>query len=410
MATHPLCRAAGLSADDGRRPCRPPRAGPCRQDAGRRAAGPRALLRARPGRRDEAGDPRLAELGCETLLLTNAAGSLRLDMPPGAVMLVADHINFSGVNPLFGETGNSRFVDMTDAYDPALARPRWSPPGEDVFEGVYIWFSGPSFETPAEIRAARMLGADAVGMSTVPETILARHVGLRVAALSLMTNYAAGLTREQARPRADHGGGAARRRARCGGCCGASSKATLEPHAAAGDHPQEARRTGAVGRGDRLHRPRHHRQQPERGPGRGLRHGGVLPRHDHARAGGADPGPCAIRRHARLERPRPARPGHRQAFDRRRRRQGQPDAGADRGGLRRLRADDLRPRPRPYRRHARQAVVDLGLRRAARHGDLPPGRARGRLRHHRPDRRSRARPTGGSTACATSPRPSNRSR
>jgi purine nucleotide phosphorylase len=138
----------------------------------------------------------MADLGCETLLQTNAAGSLRLDMPPGAVMAVADHINFTGVNPLFGETGDSRFVDMVDAYDPAL-RAALIASGEEVFEGTYIWFSGPSFETPAEIRAARVLGADAVGMSTVPETILARHAGLRVAALSLMTNYAAGLTPEK---------------------------------------------------------------------------------------------------------------------------------------------------------------------------------------------------------------------
>ena len=138
----------------------------------------------------------VAKLGCETLLQTNAAGSLRLDMPPGAVMAVADHINFTGVNPLFGETGNSRFVDMVDAYDPAL-RAALVACGEDVFEGTYIWFSGPSFETPAEIRAARILGADAVGMSTVPETILARHAGLRVAALSLMTNYAAGFTKDK---------------------------------------------------------------------------------------------------------------------------------------------------------------------------------------------------------------------
>lgn len=135
----------------------------------------------------------LAELGCETLLQTNAAGSLRIDMPPGALMAVADHINFTGVNPLFGETGNSRFVDMVGAYDPVL-RAALVAAGEGVFEGTYVWFCGPSFETPAEIRAASILGADAVGMSTVPETILARHAGLRVAALSLMTNYAAGLT------------------------------------------------------------------------------------------------------------------------------------------------------------------------------------------------------------------------
>ena len=139
----------------------------------------------------------VARLGCETLLQTNAAGSLRLDMPPGSVMAIGDPIHFAGIHPLFGVgPGDSRFVDMVDAYDPVLR-------GElleaarvaDVVchEGVYIFFSGPSFETPAEIRAARVLGADAVGMSTAPETILARHAGLKVAALSLMTNYAAGL-------------------------------------------------------------------------------------------------------------------------------------------------------------------------------------------------------------------------
>ena len=138
----------------------------------------------------------LATLGCETLLLTNVAGSLRLDMPPGALMAITDHINFTGVNPLFGETGDSRFVDMVDAYDPRLVEQMLlvaRQAGIACHSGVYIWFSGPSFETPAEIRAARTLGADAVGMSTVPETVLARRAGLRVAGLSLMTNYAAGL-------------------------------------------------------------------------------------------------------------------------------------------------------------------------------------------------------------------------
>jgi purine nucleotide phosphorylase len=139
----------------------------------------------------------VAALGCETLLQTNAAGSLRLDMPPGSVMAIGDHINFTGVNPLFGAgTGDGRFVDMVDAYDPTL-RSKLLEAAKAVnlvcHEGVYVFFSGPSFETPAEIRAARVLGADAVGMSTAPETILARHAGLKVAALSLMTNYAAGL-------------------------------------------------------------------------------------------------------------------------------------------------------------------------------------------------------------------------
>ena len=142
----------------------------------------------------------LAQLGCETLLQTNAAGSLRLDMPPGSAMAITDHINFTGVNPLFGESGDGRFVDMVDAYDPRLVAQMLAVAKSAnilCHDGVYIWFSGPSFETPAEIRAARTLGADAVGMSTVPETILARRAGLRVAALSLMTNYAAGLSREK---------------------------------------------------------------------------------------------------------------------------------------------------------------------------------------------------------------------
>jgi inosine/guanosine/xanthosine phosphorylase family protein len=111
-------------------------------------------------------------------------------------MAVTDHISFAGVNPLFGETGDGRFVDMVDAYDPRLVEQILlvaRQAGIACHSGVYVWFSGPSFETPAEIRAARTLGADAVGMSTVPETILARWAGLRVAALSLITNYAAGL-------------------------------------------------------------------------------------------------------------------------------------------------------------------------------------------------------------------------
>ncbi|HEY6980197.1 purine-nucleoside phosphorylase [Reyranella sp.] len=138
----------------------------------------------------------MAELGCEVLLQTNAAGSLRLDMPPGSLMVITDHINFTGVNPLFGRGRDRRFVDMVDAYDPVLAqRLLAAAKAGDIrcHDGVYIWFCGPSFETPAEIRAAVTLGADAVGMSTAPETILARHAGLKVAAVSVMTNYAAGL-------------------------------------------------------------------------------------------------------------------------------------------------------------------------------------------------------------------------
>ncbi|MGF1659801.1 MAG: purine-nucleoside phosphorylase [Rubrimonas sp.] len=134
----------------------------------------------------------MARLDVEALLLSNAAGSTRPGMGPGALMALSDHLNWSGLNPLIGESGDSRFVDMSAAYDPDLrARLRACDP--DLHEGVYAWFSGPSFETPAEIRAAAALGADAVGMSTVPETILARYFGLRVAAVSVITNMAAGL-------------------------------------------------------------------------------------------------------------------------------------------------------------------------------------------------------------------------
>jgi purine-nucleoside phosphorylase len=138
----------------------------------------------------------LAGLGCETLLLTNAAGSLRRPVGPGSLMLIADHINFGGANPLFGVTDGSQFLDMSAAYDPALRRTMLDAAaglGMTLPTGTYMWFSGPSFETPAEIRAADRLGADAVGMSTVPEAILARHAGLRVVAVSVITNLAAGM-------------------------------------------------------------------------------------------------------------------------------------------------------------------------------------------------------------------------
>jgi len=138
----------------------------------------------------------LTALGCGALALSNAAGSTREEMPPGALMAITDHLDWSGRNPLIGAEGDARFVDLSQAYDPALlARLREvaASQGTELHQGVYAWFSGPSFETPAEIRAIRMLGADAVGMSTVPEVILARFFGLRVAAVSVITNYAAGL-------------------------------------------------------------------------------------------------------------------------------------------------------------------------------------------------------------------------
>jgi purine-nucleoside phosphorylase len=141
----------------------------------------------------------LAALGAERLILTNAAGSFRAEVPPGAIMLITDHINFAGANPLIGEPTDRRFVAMADAYDPSMREAlKAAAAAEDVAlaEGVYAWYSGPSFETPAEIRALRLLGADAVGMSTVPEVILARFLGLRVAAISAITNMAAGLSDE----------------------------------------------------------------------------------------------------------------------------------------------------------------------------------------------------------------------
>ncbi|MFC7703833.1 purine-nucleoside phosphorylase [Plastorhodobacter daqingensis] len=141
----------------------------------------------------------LRGLGAEGLILTNAAGSLRADVTPGDLMLLADHINFSGLNPLIGEPTDARFVPMTAAHDPsyrAALRTAAQAEGISLPEGVYAWYSGPSFETPAEIRAIRTLGADAVGMSTVPEVILARFLGLRVAAISTITNMAAGLSDE----------------------------------------------------------------------------------------------------------------------------------------------------------------------------------------------------------------------
>jgi purine-nucleoside phosphorylase len=137
------------------------------------------------------------ELGGESLLLTNAAGGLRQEWCPPTLVAIADHINFSGMNPLIGYPGADRFVPLTKAYDDALRASLHEAArgaGVELKDGVYMWFSGPSFETPAEIRAARILGADLVGMSTVPEVILARRAGLRCAAVSVVTNYAAGLS------------------------------------------------------------------------------------------------------------------------------------------------------------------------------------------------------------------------
>jgi xanthosine phosphorylase len=141
----------------------------------------------------------LRAAGADVLVLTNAAGSLRPEVGPGRLMAISDHINLTGHNPLVGPNDESlgpRFPSLRDAYDPALRvqlHAAAADEGIDLAEGVYLAVSGPSFETPAEIRAFRTLGADAVGMSTVHETILARHAGLRVAAVSVISNLAEGL-------------------------------------------------------------------------------------------------------------------------------------------------------------------------------------------------------------------------
>lgn len=136
------------------------------------------------------------ELGCEIVILTNAAGSLDYNAGPGSVMLIKDYVNFTGMSPLFKETGNERFVNMVNAYNKDLRRAVLNiADANDIHlsKGVYGWMCGPQFETPAEINVLKILGVNAAGMSTVPETILARHQGMKVMALSVITNYAAGM-------------------------------------------------------------------------------------------------------------------------------------------------------------------------------------------------------------------------
>ncbi len=142
----------------------------------------------------------LAGLGAKTLLLTNSAGSLDPEVGPGELMLLADHINYAGMNPLIGEPTDRRFVNMVDCYDPELRAKAHAIAGQlgiALKEGIYLWYSGPSFETVAEIQMAIRLGANAVGMSTAPEVILGRMLGLRVWACSSITNMGAGLSDEK---------------------------------------------------------------------------------------------------------------------------------------------------------------------------------------------------------------------
>ena len=147
-------------------------------------------------------------LGVETLIITNAAGSIRTSVSPGTLMLIRDHINLMGENPLRGPNDNRlgpRFPDMTSVYDRDLqtmvygiaqemAAERGDESDRFLWRGVYCALSGPTYETPSEIRMLRILGADAVGMSTVPEAIAARHRGMRVLGISCISNVAAGMT------------------------------------------------------------------------------------------------------------------------------------------------------------------------------------------------------------------------
>ncbi|MDE2181895.1 MAG: purine-nucleoside phosphorylase [Alphaproteobacteria bacterium] len=144
----------------------------------------------------------LKTLGVECLFLTNASGGLSEKMQPGTLMIIEDHINFSNFNPLVGPNDDRfgpRFPDMTDAYDPglrALLASAAREAGVAVTSGIYVFAIGPSFETAAEIRMYGKLGADAVGMSTVPECIVARHCGMKVVGLSVVTNLATGIAKQ----------------------------------------------------------------------------------------------------------------------------------------------------------------------------------------------------------------------
>ena len=144
----------------------------------------------------------LGRLGVRSLVVTNAAGGINLDFSPGQLVLISDHVNLQGASPLVGPNDESlgpRFPDMSDAYDPELrarAREAATALGIDLGEGVYAAWLGPQFETPAEIRFMRALGGDLAGMSTVQEVIAARHMGIRVLGISVVTNMAAGVLPE----------------------------------------------------------------------------------------------------------------------------------------------------------------------------------------------------------------------
>jgi len=141
----------------------------------------------------------MKELGVKVLMVTNAAGGVNTEYVPGDLMIISDHINFAFNNPLMGSNDDEigpRFPDMSDAYDKdlrELVKECASNIGVNVKEGVYTMMTGPAYETPAEIKMLRILGSDAVGMSTVPEVIAAKHCGLKVIGISCITNMAAGI-------------------------------------------------------------------------------------------------------------------------------------------------------------------------------------------------------------------------
>lgn len=145
----------------------------------------------------------LKDLGVEKLLLTNAAGGINKDFIPGDLMVIEDHINFANVNPLIGPNDDNlgpRFFDMSDAYNKEIRNIIHEAAdncGILLKSGIYVMYTGPNFETPAEIKMFRIMGADAVGMSTVPEVIAANHCGIKVAAISCITNLAAGISKEK---------------------------------------------------------------------------------------------------------------------------------------------------------------------------------------------------------------------
>lgn len=142
----------------------------------------------------------MKKLGVEYLIITNAAGSANKNIGPGSLMLIKDYINYAGRNPLIGKNLDEfgpRFPDMSNAFDKNLqeiAKKAANKNGTDLKEGVYCWFSGPTFESPAEVRMAGILGADACGMSTVPEVMVANHSGIKCLGISCITNYCAGLS------------------------------------------------------------------------------------------------------------------------------------------------------------------------------------------------------------------------